>query len=117
MDGLRRRVRHGCLSSRGASPGRDAASSEARKQTALLVSPPRRLSHDRKAKEKAGRSPLSRSARRSRSGLLGRGALAFLDGLHRPADAALLVDFQHLYLADVAFLTSEETQSELQSLM
>src|SRR3546814_2795980 len=34
MDGLRRRVRHGCLPSRGASPGRDAAASEARAQTA-----------------------------------------------------------------------------------
>src|SRR3546814_17905319 len=34
MDGLRRRVRHGCLPSRGACPGRDAAASEAR---ALIV--------------------------------------------------------------------------------
>src|SRR3546814_20057425 len=34
----------------------------------------------------------------------GRGALAFLDGLHRQADAALLVDFQHLDLDDVDFL-------------
>src|SRR3546814_6152562 len=29
MDGLRRRVRHGCLPRRGASPGRDADASEA----------------------------------------------------------------------------------------
>src|SRR3546814_5369444 len=33
MDGLGRRVRHGCLPSRGASPGRDAAASEARVRT------------------------------------------------------------------------------------
>src|SRR3546814_4502719 len=33
MDGLRRRVRHGCLPSGGASPARDAAASEARVQT------------------------------------------------------------------------------------
>src|SRR3546814_2408126 len=33
MDGLRRRVRHGCLPSRGACPGRGAAVSEARAQT------------------------------------------------------------------------------------
>src|SRR3546814_4665292 len=30
MDGLRRLVRHGCLPSRGACPGRDDAASEAR---------------------------------------------------------------------------------------
>src|SRR3546814_2723765 len=36
MDGLRRRVRHGCLSSRGACPGRDAAVAEARVKTACL---------------------------------------------------------------------------------
>src|SRR5690606_35892835 len=36
-------------------------------------------------------------------GLLGRRALAFFHGLHRQADAALLVDFQHLDLDHVAF--------------
>src|SRR3546814_17086991 len=36
MDGLRRRVRHGCLPSRGACPGRDDAVSEARAKTACL---------------------------------------------------------------------------------
>src|SRR5690606_19488140 len=35
---------------------------------------------------------------------LRRGALAFFHGLHRQADAALLVDFQHLDLDHVAFL-------------
>src|SRR3546814_8804251 len=65
--------------------------------------PPSPLAWER-AKEKAGRSPLFRIARRCRDGLLGRGALAFVHGLHRQADAALLVDFQHLDLDDVAFL-------------
>src|SRR3546814_1848721 len=36
MDGLRRRVRHGCLPSRGACPGRDDAVSEARARTVRL---------------------------------------------------------------------------------
>src|SRR3546814_10485318 len=54
--------------------------------------------------KKAGRSPLFRIARRCRDGLLGRCTLAFFDGLHRQADAALLVDFQHLELDAVAFL-------------
>ena len=36
MDGLRRRVRHGRLPSRGACPGRDDAVSEARVQTSCL---------------------------------------------------------------------------------
>src|SRR3546814_406609 len=40
MDGLRRRVRHGCLPSRGACPGRDAAPSEARASDRLPRSPP-----------------------------------------------------------------------------
>src|SRR3546814_3424130 len=39
MDGLRRRVRHGRLPSRGACPGRDAAVSEARAQTIRLGAP------------------------------------------------------------------------------
>src|SRR3546814_10900012 len=37
MDGLRRRVRHGCLPSRGACPDRGAAASEARAQTACPI--------------------------------------------------------------------------------
>src|SRR3546814_16197313 len=37
MDGLRRRVRHGCLPSRGACPDRGAAASEARAQPACPI--------------------------------------------------------------------------------
>src|SRR3546814_15783891 len=63
-----------------------------------------RLLHGKRSKEKAGRSPPFHIARRCRDGLLGRCTLAFFDGLHRQADAALLVDFQHLDLDDFAFL-------------
>src|SRR3546814_3520867 len=63
-----------------------------------------RLLHGKRSKEKAGRSPPFHIARRCRDGLLGRCTLAFFDGLHRQADAALLVAIQHLDLDDVAFL-------------
>src|SRR5690606_11959064 len=53
--------------------------------------------------KKAGRSPLFLSCDVT-CNLHSRRALAFLDSLHRQADAALLVDFQHLDLDDVAFL-------------
>src|SRR5690349_21006127 len=56
------------------------------------------------SKEKAGRSPLFRYTCDVARQLLRRRALAFLHGLHRQADAALLVDFQHLDLHHVAFL-------------
>src|SRR3546814_2849886 len=52
MDGLRRRVRHGRLPSRGACPGRDAAVSEARAQTIRLGAP--LSSYGRRAKKTPG---------------------------------------------------------------
>src|SRR3546814_10251300 len=55
MDGLRRRVRHGRLPSRGACPGRDAAVSEARAQTIRLGAP--LSSYGRRAKKTPGARP------------------------------------------------------------
>jgi len=52
-------------------------------------------------KKKRARGPLFSIHANARSG--GAGGV-FLDGLHRQADAALLVDFEHLDLDDVAFL-------------
>src|SRR3546814_2207463 len=63
MDGLRRRVRHGRLPSRGACPGRDAAVSEARAQTIRFGAT--LYSYGRRAKKKT----------RARAGVGGWGAV------------------------------------------
>src|SRR3546814_17519831 len=88
-------VRTGCPAEGKAAPGRQDPATHRSPRGRLGLTPPR-IGEEPK---KAGRSPLFRIARRCRDGLLGRCTLAFFDALPRQAEAALLVDFQPLYLS------------------